>query len=107
MRTEHVTDIANGFKELIKCCGPDPAQMRFQFRERHFDRLEVWAVWRHEQDTAALVLQRLSRRNISESGEVAEDHELARFQSGCTLGAAVSFKGQSVHSLPVSACSHA
>ena len=65
MRTEYVRDIADGFKELIKCPCPDPAQMRFQFRERHFDKVEVWAVWRQKQTPAVLVLQGLSRCNIS------------------------------------------
>ena len=40
VRREEIADVADGLDELIEGPGPDAPEVRLEFREGHFDRVE-------------------------------------------------------------------
>ena len=53
---EEIADVADGLDELIEGPGPNPAQMGLEFREGHFDRVEIRTAGRQEQEVAPMGL---------------------------------------------------
>ena len=55
-RREEIADFADGLDELIKGPGADAPEVRLEFREGHFDRVEIRAAGGQEQKPAAMGL---------------------------------------------------
>ena len=65
-------------EDLIKGAWSRRAEKRFQFRERHFDRIEVGTVRRQETELRARGFDRGADLGLFVDGEVVEDDHIAR-----------------------------
>ena len=65
--------------------------------EGHFDRVEVRAVGRQEQEPAAPLAQTGCGPWAAVSGQVVEDYHRARVEDGCELGFDVGVEGIAIH----------
>ena len=61
VRREEITDVADGLDELIEGPGADAPEVRLEFREGHFDGVEIRAAGRQEQKPAAMGLEASGR----------------------------------------------
>ena len=50
-------DVADGLDELIEGPGADAPEVRLEFREGHFDRVEIRTAGRQEQEVAPMGLE--------------------------------------------------
>ena len=53
---EEIADVADGLDELIEGPGADASEVRLEFREGHFDRVEIRTAGRQEQEVAPMGL---------------------------------------------------
>jgi len=71
--------------------------MSFELGKGHFDRVEIWTVWRQEQEPCAALLQdRLCFATLV-AGEVVENDDIARLQCWSELGLDIGVKDRPVH----------
>ena len=61
MRVEQIADVPEGLKQRVKGSGSDTSQMGLEFREGHFDGVEIGAVGGQEQEPATALSQGLCR----------------------------------------------
>lgn len=94
---EHVTDVAECFEHCVEGSGSNAPQVRFELGERHFDRIEVWAVSGQEQEPAALFSQGLGGAGTFVSGQIVKDHDSSGIERRGQLGFDVSVEGWAVH----------
>ena len=71
--------------------------MGFQFREGHFDGIEVRAVRRQEQHPCSLGSHDALCLEAFVAGQIVENDDIARVQAGRKLGFDVSIKDRPVH----------
>ena len=57
IRREEIADFADGLDELIEGPGSDAPEVRLEFREGHFDRVEIRTAGRQEQEVAPMGLE--------------------------------------------------
>jgi hypothetical protein len=69
----------------------------FEFGEGHFDRIEIWAVWRQEEEPAALDLQDFGGFGAFVDAEVVQNDDGAGCDGWGELGCDVAVKGFTVH----------
>ena len=68
--------------DVIEGAWPRRTHEGFEFGERLFDRIEVWAVGRQEPQLGPDVFDRRTHRGLFVDGEVVEHHHVARPQRG-------------------------
>ena len=67
---------------MIEAAGPRCAEECLQFRERLFDRVEIWTVRRKKPQVGADVLNRGADLRLSVHRQVIEDHDVAAAECG-------------------------
>ena len=71
--------------------------MSLELGKGHLNRVEIWTVWRKEQEPGAALLQdRLSFAALV-AGEVIENDNIARLQCGSELGLDIGVEDHPVH----------
>ena len=70
---EEIADFADGLDELIEGPGSDAPEVRLEFREGHFDRVEIRTAGRQEQEVAAMGLEHPRGGIAVVGGQVVED----------------------------------
>jgi len=75
LRRVEIADFGDCLKHVGKCSGTDPPEVSLEFREGHFDWVQVGAVWRQEQEPAPSLPHRLSRGGVLVGGEVVENDD--------------------------------
>ena len=70
---EEIADVADGLDELIEGPGADAPEVRLEFREGHFDRVEIRAAGRQEQEVAPMGLEHPRGGIAVVGGPVVED----------------------------------
>lgn len=71
--------------------------MRFEFREGHFDRVEIRAVRRGEEEPCTACLEDGLGLFTFVAGEIVEDHDVAGIERWGELGFDIGFEGGAVH----------
>ena len=75
---EQVTDLGQCIEHLIKGPSTDPSKVFFQFREGHFDRIEIRRVWWQVEEPAADIFQSLRGIFVAVRREIVTDHDGSR-----------------------------
>lgn len=71
--------------------------MGLEFSECHFDRVEIGAVWRSEEEPCASGFEYGLGFFAFVAGEIVEDNYIARLEGRGELGFDVGFEGRAVH----------
>jgi len=71
--------------------------MGLEFSECHFDRVEIGAVWRSEEEPCASGLEYGLGFFAFVAGEIVEDNDVAGLEGRGELGFDIGLKGCSVH----------
>ena len=77
---EEIADVADGLDELIEGPGSDAPEVRLEFREGRFDRVEIRTAGRQEQEVAAMGLEHPRGGIAVAGGQVVEDDHRPWFQ---------------------------
>ena len=70
---EEIADVTYGLDELIEGPGADAPEVRLEFREGHFDRVEIRTAGRQEQKPAAMGFEPPGGSIALVGGQVVED----------------------------------
>ena len=76
----------DGVPECLDGAGADAPEMGLELGKGHFDRIEVWAVGRQEEEPGAALLEDRLGLFALVAGEVVEDDHVARLQRRRELG---------------------
>jgi len=71
--------------------------MSLELGKGHLDRVEIWTVWRKEQEPCAALLQDRFSFAALVAGEVIENDNIARLQCRSELGLDIGVEDRSVH----------
>ena len=74
---EKVEDFSHSFPGLLDGSGLCPSDMTFELGEELFDRIEIRAVRRQEEQVSASLADGASRRLTFVATEIVEDHNVA------------------------------
>jgi len=58
------------------------AQQRLELGEHHLDGVQVWAVWRQEQQVRTSLADGAANRRAFVAAQIVENHDIARLQRG-------------------------
>ena len=72
---EEIADVGEGVEPLIKCPCSNSAEMGFELVKGHLNRVEIWRVWRQEEEPTALRPECGSGLDVFVCGEVVADHD--------------------------------
>lgn len=91
-----VADGASGLPDFVIGSGGGLADQGLEFRERHFDGVEVGAVGRQEEEPCTERFECLGGCGAFVAGEVIEDHHIPRLQRRRQLGFDVEIEALAV-----------
>ena len=92
-----VGDVADGLAEGVDGPGADSAQVSLELGEGHFDRIEIGAVGRQEEEPCAAFPEDGLGFGAFVAGEVVEDDHVTLAQGRSELGLDVGIEGLAVH----------
>jgi len=94
---EEVADMADGLPEFLVGSGGGLSDERLELREGHFDRVEVGAVWRQEEEPRADVAHGFGRAGALVARQVVEDDHVALAQCRHQLGLDINVEHLAIH----------
>ena len=94
---EEAADIADGFYERVVGSGLGCAHMGLEFGEGHFDRVQIGAVGRQEQEPGALCLEAFGGCLAFMAAEIIEKDHVALVEGWGQLGLHIDVEGGAGH----------
>jgi len=94
---EEVTDVANGLPKIVIGARGFRPQMSFEFRERHFDGVQIRTVGRQEEEPRSLCFQRLCGSRAFVRGQIIENDNVSGLEGWSKLRLDVGIEDSPVH----------
>ena len=94
---EEIADLADGVPEFVDGAHGHGAQVRLEFGEGHFDRIEVGAVGRQKHKPSASLADGLFGRGAFVGGQVVQNDDVAFFEGRGELGLDVGVEDRPIH----------